>query len=99
MNPDGRARLLDFRQRVSQGRLVKFWTRAEELPGLVVLFSALPTSGEKTWSVKLSWRDLFATIGPSLLDHPNDSVVRTRLRDFLFARVWKPCPAGSMGNR
>ena len=33
--PELRGRLEAFRQRVSEGRLVKFWTKAEELPGLV----------------------------------------------------------------
>lgn len=32
-----RAKLDQFRERVSHGRLVKFWTKPEELPGLVAL--------------------------------------------------------------
>lgn len=32
-----RQRLYEFRKKVSQNRLVKFWTRADELPGLVAL--------------------------------------------------------------
>ena len=32
-----RAKLEAFRERVKKGRLVKFWTKAEELPGLVAL--------------------------------------------------------------
>jgi len=35
LNPELRGRLEAFRQSVSEGRLVKFWTKAEELPGLV----------------------------------------------------------------
>jgi len=37
LNPDGRLRLDAFRKRVADGRLVRFWTRAEDLPGLVAL--------------------------------------------------------------
>ncbi len=36
-NPELRARLEEFRRRVTEGRLVKNWTKAEELPGLVAL--------------------------------------------------------------
>jgi len=37
MNPDLLARLAAFREKVSKGRLVKFWTSGKELPGLVSL--------------------------------------------------------------
>lgn len=37
INPALRKKLDSFRERVSEGRLVKFWTKAEELPGLVAL--------------------------------------------------------------
>ncbi len=36
-NPEARERLRAFREKVQSGRLVKFWTSAEELPGLVSL--------------------------------------------------------------
>ena len=35
--PDLRGRLKAFRERVANGRLVKFWTKATDLPGLVAL--------------------------------------------------------------
>lgn len=34
-NPELRVKLDEFRNRVSQGRLIKFWSTADELPGLV----------------------------------------------------------------
>lgn len=37
LNPELRGKLDAFRRRVSQGRLVRFWNRADELPGLVAL--------------------------------------------------------------
>ena len=37
VNPEARERLRAFREKVQSGRLVKFWTSAEELPGLVSL--------------------------------------------------------------
>jgi hypothetical protein len=36
-NPELRANLEQFRERVSQGRLVRFWSSAAELPGIVAL--------------------------------------------------------------
>lgn len=36
-DPDLRQRLTKFREKVSQGRLVRFWKSANELPGLVAL--------------------------------------------------------------
>jgi hypothetical protein len=36
-DPDLRARLESFKQKVMTGRLVKFWKATEELPGLVAL--------------------------------------------------------------
>jgi len=36
-NPATRERLQAFRSRLADGRLVKFWTKADELPGLVAL--------------------------------------------------------------
>lgn len=37
LNPELRGKLDSFRRRVSEGRLVRFWNRADELPGLVAL--------------------------------------------------------------
>ncbi|HEY7766591.1 DUF4062 domain-containing protein [Longimicrobium sp.] len=37
LDPDARKKLDIFRDRVAQGRLVRFWTRGDELPGLVAL--------------------------------------------------------------
>ncbi len=37
VDPELRVRLERFRKKASTGRLVKFWTKAEELPGLVAL--------------------------------------------------------------
>jgi hypothetical protein len=37
IDPQARKRLIEFRRRVSTGRLVKFWNSAAELPGLVAL--------------------------------------------------------------
>lgn len=37
LDPELRGKLESFRRRVSEGRLVKFWSKADELPGLVAL--------------------------------------------------------------
>jgi hypothetical protein len=37
IDPELRSRLKTFREKVAANRLVKFWTKAEELPGLVAL--------------------------------------------------------------
>lgn len=36
-NPEFKQRLIQFREKVAIGRLVKFWTKAEDLPGIVSL--------------------------------------------------------------
>lgn len=37
LNPEAQSRLSDFRDKASKNRLVKFWTKAQELPGIVAL--------------------------------------------------------------
>lgn len=39
------------------------------------------------WSLKVSWREIFATLSPYLLDHPNDVKVSVTLGDKLFERT------------
>lgn len=144
--PEARAKLESFRGKVSTGRLVRFWTRAEELPGLVALSlsktmktypavgwvranavasedilsqlnelrqenerlkkaaaTAAPTpapaipnlaglddefelhgtsnsrDGQRRWSCKLTWRQIFAYLSPYLEKHPNETLVKTHL--------------------
>lgn len=149
-----RAKLEIFRCKVSEGRLVKFWTDAAQLPGLVALSlqktikaqprvgwvraNALATAdalGElnelrkrneslmtevttlrarqvpqpmlpdlapldaplvthgtyhgktvrEKWQVKSTWRQVFALVAPYLLQHPNDTVVKSHLTASLFS--------------
>jgi hypothetical protein len=157
MNPDARAKLISFREKVAQGRLVKFWTRADELPGMVALslsktVRAYPATGwirasgppptevlaemnelrkkitnlqselaiarklaaspviedlapleseftvhgryyhdkvHRNWSLKITWKELFATLAPALLDSPNDTVAKSRLVGLMFKRAGK----------
>lgn len=37
INPENRTKLLNFKERVASGRLVRFWNKSDELPGLVAL--------------------------------------------------------------
>jgi hypothetical protein len=158
----GRERLEAFRQRLAEGRLVKFWSTAEALPGLVAMSLAktiktfpaqgwvrasaepreellaeiadlrrkneaqaaklrelqpalvpslsdlaslddsisisgtnyIGQSGQRnrrktTWTGQLSWRVLFSTIAPYLMDSMAESSVETRLGEQLFALVEK----------
>jgi hypothetical protein len=142
IDPAARKKLQEFRDKVATGRLVKFWTSANELPGLVALslsktIKAYPARGwvrtpsssnediltelnelrkrladseaevrllrsaneAKTeraklapldakltirgrssgprgggpWEREVEWGELFATIAPELLEHPNDA--------------------------
>jgi hypothetical protein len=144
--PEARARLLSFREKVSKGRLVRFWTRAEELPGSVALslsktiktypavgwvrasavasedilsqlnelrqdnerlkkVAATPAplpppavpdlagldypfelhgtsssrDGQRRWSCKLTWRQIFGYLSPYLESHPNEALVKIHL--------------------
>lgn len=155
---DARAKLTRFRERVAHGRLVKFWTKAEELPGLVALslpktIKAHPAVGwvrataatsietfaelnelrkkvselgtqlararaqaeaeplvdglvpltdsvrfsgsyqpagrqnsRDRWTVDMSWRDAFSTIGPFLLASPTEGSTKSHLTHLLFRR-------------
>lgn len=145
-DPAARTRLQAFRERASTGRLVKFWTKAEELPGLVALslsktiktypaigwvranavanedllsqlndvrqensqlraeLDALQSRpakrleglatldeelevhgtrqtkyGKGEWSVRATWREIFAHISPYLMKHPHESRVKSAL--------------------
>lgn len=37
INPETRQKLAEFRSKVANGRLVRFWRSADSLPGLVAL--------------------------------------------------------------
>ncbi|MDV3928751.1 hypothetical protein CMT52_05145 [Elizabethkingia anophelis] len=153
-----REKLEAFKKKISTGRLVKFWSNAEELPGLVALslsktiktypaigwvrgntisnvellqelneqrkenqdlkiniknlqesidqepvFSDLAELEQEieifgksssgsinnpfSWSVKISWREIFYLISPYLLEHPSDEVVKKQLADEIFKRA------------
>lgn len=156
VRPEARDKLEAFRARVSQGRLVRFWSSADALPGLVALSlsktiktypavgwvraTSAPTtemlselndlrkriseleaelvetrnripsspvvndlasldekitvkgtfrqSGDKlVWTTRLTWRELFSTIAPTLLLATSDSNLRSHLADLLLART------------
>jgi hypothetical protein len=155
-DPVLRERLERFRDKLASGRLVKFWTSAGELPGLVALslsktIKMFPATGwvrasgvaseeilgevnelrkqnddlkrsvaamaaaanppvedmaglddlfevegsstrysgsssySSHWSVKASWRDIFAAVAPYLYEYPND----VRVKDILEAAMFK----------
>jgi hypothetical protein len=144
-NPKFKQRLIQFREKVAVGRLVKFWTKAEDLPGIVSLsvskiIKSFPAIGwvranrvsneellseinelrkenivlktqiqkyEKetipsidnladiddsikiggryyssphktyyTWSVDITWKEIFSLISPFLLNIPSESYVK-----------------------
>lgn len=150
-NPELRDKLLSFKDKVMDGRLVKFWKNSEELPGLVALsltktiktypaigwvranniasedilgeindlrkqnadLQALLSKSESqkklaiegianidseflvhgnyktqltgyqpknhSFECKITWRQLFSLIAPYLVEHPNDSTVKSKL--------------------
>jgi hypothetical protein len=43
--------------------------------------------GRQTWRVTLTWKELFALLAPHLLEHPNDSAVRSILTGRLVAKT------------
>jgi len=164
IDPLKREKLLAFRQKVSTGRLVKFWNNADELAGQVALslnqtIKMYPAVGwvranlvssaeslqemnelrkqlaelqeykntiEKVslsketnlskelaglddtinikgssskwyqsrlykddWQIKISWKDLFATVSPFFLDNPNDARAKAIIEKELF-KLAKP---------
>ncbi len=158
INPETRQKLAEFRSKVANGRLVRFWRSADSLPGLVALSlskafktyprngwlkaTSIPTvetlaelndlrkrlaeaqsellkerkavprapsiadlapldetvtvkgnyftnGGRTTWSTRLSWRELFATIAPTLLIATADGKVNIHLAELLLARSGK----------
>lgn len=156
VQPEAREKLDAFRGRVAQGRLVRFWSSADALPGLVALSlsktiktypavgwvraTGVPTtetltdlndlrkqisdleaelvktrkaipagpvvndlapldekitvkgtfrqnSATRDWSTRVTWRELFATMAPTLLLATHDSNLRSHLADLLLART------------
>jgi hypothetical protein len=155
IDPELRRRLAAFRDKVSRGRLVKMWTSAAELPGLVALslsktIKTYPAVGwvradqvantellsqlndlrqrnqelekfvsentsndpeqkienlaeldekitlsgtsyrsrpDQPWLCTLSWAELFSLIAPYLLEHPNDSLLKSKLTSSLQEKV------------
>lgn len=151
-NPELRVRLDQFRKKVSQGRLVRFWNSAGELPGIVALSlsktiksypargwiradrvaseellaeinqvrkqnieltqkiaklnttpspevsglagldEAIKMSGKYRydgrpgyqWSVQMTWRQIFSSISPYLIQHPVAATVKDILEDTAF---------------
>lgn len=156
-----------FKQKVSRGRLVKFWNSAEELPGMVALSLAktiktYPAVGwvrsttvsnpeiyqelndirkenadlkdkidkfiqqenntkglanfddkykfkgnyrwynksykrysQNDWEIEISWSELFSLFSPHLLNHPADSIIKSKISELLY-RLTKD--AGSLGT-
>lgn len=153
IEPELRIRLSAFREKVSSNRLVKFWSKAEELPGLVALnlsktIKMFPAVGwvraniagneellselneirkennalkarlkeidqrplrkfeqlagldekfkirgilysnydnsRKEWSSTVTWRQIFALIGPYLLKMPTDEYIKVILKTNLI---------------
>ena len=151
IDPELRTRLTAFREKLSAGRLVKFWSKTEDLPGLVALslskmIKMFPAVGwmrankvgneellselndarkennalreeiskieiqpvetmpnlanldelfiingkctvtrydrrhTESWSITLSWQEIFGYIAPYLLAYPTDTSVETALR-------------------
>lgn len=154
IEPELRIRLSAFREKVSSNRLVRFWSKAEELPGLVALslsktIKMFPAVGwvranivgneellselneirkesntlkarlkevdqrplrkieqlaglderfkirgtyssgyeKKEWSFTLTWREIFALIGPYLLKLPTDVYIKDILKTNLIDRA------------
>ncbi len=156
IEPELRARLSAFREKVSSNRLVKFWSKAEELPGLVALslsktikmfpaigwvranivgneellselneirkennglkarlkevdqrplrkvetlaglderftihgiFRTAYDNSKKEWSSTLTWKEIFAQIGPYLLKIPTDEYIKVVLKNTLRDRT------------
>lgn len=155
INPELRIRLDAFREKVASTRLVKFWNKAEDLPGLVALslsktmkmfpavgwvrantvgneellselneirkendglktrikeidrqpiakfenlagldetftingtHSTFRDGNIRTWKSTLTWKEIFALIGPYLLKVPTDYTVKDALTDILKSR-------------
>lgn len=160
-NSEMAERLAAFREKVAEGRLVKFWRSADQLPGLVALslsktIKTYPAVGwvradtvasqdlllqlnelqkensdlkkviaglresqpmeipdlaglddkfeikgtykrqnmgqTYSWSVELSWSEIFALISPYLMEHPSDSSVSLRLKSSAFDAAGKSSP-------
>ena len=152
-DPELRNLLQKFRDRVATDRLVRFWSSADQLPGIVALSlsktikmfpaigwvradrasseellteindlrkqnsqlqstladlpkfkpapipdlagldEAIELHGEhfndgrrRTWKAKATWGELFGFVAPYLVKHPNESTVKSVLKDALFDR-------------
>ncbi|MCX5811141.1 MAG: DUF4062 domain-containing protein [Proteobacteria bacterium] len=82
IDPDMQTRLKAFREKVASNRLVKFWNKAEELPGLVSL------SLSKTIKMfpAVGWVRASAVANEEILSELNElrkenNTLRTRIRD------------------
>jgi two-component SAPR family response regulator len=73
-----------------------------DIPDLASLDEKITTFGEYSsfdqfsrntkhynWRLEITWRDLFALISPYLLDHPNDTLVKSQLASALFDKTDK----------
>src|ERR1039458_1189953 len=83
IDPELRERLEAFRERVAANRLVKFWTKAEELPGLV----ALSLSKTIKMFTSVGWVRASGVANEELLSEVNElrkenEALTTRLADF-----------------
>lgn len=68
INPELREKLKNFRDKVGQGRLVKFWKKAEDLPGLVALSLSKTI---KTYPAQ-GWVRSTSVTNPELLSEINE---------------------------
>jgi len=167
-NPELRTKLFSFRDKVMDGRLVKFWETAKELPGLVALsltktiktypavgwvranlvanedilleinqlrkenselqgaiselnnqqkpeiegiadidskftihgdYISSSSGSRYDFDITLSWRKIFALISPYLLEHPSDSIVKSKLTRSVFELARKSGRSPSINDQ
>lgn len=91
---DLRKRLADAQSEVAEAR--KAVSQTSSIIDLAPLDESLTVKGryfargiKSTWSTRLSWRELFAIIAPTLLINTTDAKVKIHLTQLLFARSGK----------
>jgi hypothetical protein len=83
LNPELRGKLESFRRRVSEGRLVKFWSNADELPGLVALSLSKTI---KTYPA-IGWVRADQVANIQILNEVNDLRKRNQELENLVSRI------------
>lgn len=76
--------LIEEIERLSESRPIDIPDLATLDDEFKVFGDCYDSYGGKTWDLMIEWEELFGLIAPYLLGHPNESVVKSELKNSLF---------------